>query len=191
MWCYPDPSSSLKFRRREELPALSDFFHGATKIQIAGPSLVGLLSNYGKVLSDHLRRAGNSELHLLVLDPEAKDLLEHVAKAVNVTAESLRADVTAAVQRINDILECTERPNSLVPSYLPMYTPFTLILVDAESRKDRIQVEFHCADPNPAERPNLLLTSGTEPYWFAYFLERWNEISRRSQRWQDRKASHA
>lgn len=161
-----DNTSVLK--KRSAMPTLQTMFASAQMISIAAVSGLGLINRYRALLEEQLRLGKN--LRILLLDVDSKDALQTWDRATNPPMNTPEADIRSGTAMLLGLKSLAGYPGSCEVRLLDTVFPFSVIMCKSGG-SGSMQVELHCYHRAPEERPNFLLSTQADSYWFGFFEE--------------------
>lgn len=155
-------------RRRSVAPTFESMFEGATTISIAAVSGLGIVNRYRGLLEEQLRLG--RKLRILLLDIEHRDALQTWDRLSNPPMNTPEEDIRAGIRQFLGLADLREYSGSCEVKLLDTVLPYSLIMCEKPSI-GTIQVEVHSYRRAPEDRPNILLSSQTDPHWFQFFSQ--------------------
>jgi hypothetical protein len=164
-----DSTSVLK--KRSEVPTLQAMFDPAETISIAAVSGLGLINHYRALLEEQLRLG--KTLRVLLLDADYEDALLTWDRATNPPMNTPESDIRSATQMLLGLKSLGGYKGKCEVKLLDTVFPFSAIIC-RNGLSGSMQVEFHCYRRAPEERPNVLLSTHADPYWYQFFEQQFD-----------------
>jgi len=163
---------SAVLRRRPSLPSLDTFLDDAKGISIAAVSGLGLVNRYRGLLEDQLK--AGKRIRVLLLDLDQRDGLNVWDRLSNPPMNAPEEDIRSGTRQFLGLADLASLPGRCEVRLLDTLLPYSLIISE-RTHGGMIQVELHAYRRAPEHRPNILLSSDTEPDWFIFFSQQFNE----------------
>lgn len=159
-------------RRRSSLPPLEEFLGDAEVISIAAVSGLGLINHYRGLLEAQLQSA--KRIRVLLLDLERPDALAVWDRLSNPPMNSPEDDIRSGTRQFLGLTDLSNLPGRCEVKLIDTLLPYSLIIAQGK-HGGAMQVELHSYRRAPEQRPDILLSSESDPQWFSFFLLQFNE----------------
>jgi hypothetical protein len=159
-------------RKRSSLPPLDAFLDEAKVISIAAVSGLGLVNHYRGLLEEQLKEG--KRIRVLLLDIDQRDAFSVWDRFSNPPMNSPEDDIRSGTRQFLGLADLADFPGRCEVRVLDTLFPYSLIMSE-QTHGGTIQVELHAYRRAPEHRPNLLISSDTEPHWFLFFSQQFNE----------------
>jgi hypothetical protein len=158
-------------RRRSGIPPLESMFVDARVISISAVSGLGIINHHRGLLEEQIRRG--SQIRVMLLDVSYRDALDSWDRLSNPPMNTPEEDIRAGVRQFLGLADLREYPGGCQVRLLNTTLPFSLVISEKKDRGE-MQVEMHTYRRAPEDRPNILLSSRTDPHWFQFFGQQFN-----------------
>jgi len=181
------PSLDFIFQNRKSLPPLETRLQSAKEIVIAGGSLSRIVNEYLGYFEHKLQEGCN--LKFLLIQPGSE--------AAKLVAEYVVYEVTDPLiyeGQIQNSLDTLYRLKQRYSNLVDIRTyqsvpPFGLLIIDPTKAHGSIQVELYTYAIPTRDRPEFIVQSSREPYWYKFFLEQFNQMWNQAKPWQPQQQS--
>jgi hypothetical protein len=151
---------------------LDAFLRDAEVISIAAVSGLGLVNHYRGLLEEQLKLG--KRIRVLLLDLERLDALTVWDRLSNPPMNSPEDDIRSGTRQFLGLADLTNLPGRCEVKLIDTLLPYSLIMAERK-HSGAIQIEIHSYRHAPEERPNVLLSRESDPQWFSFFSQQFNE----------------
>lgn len=168
------PSDRLSFAAEP----LARIFDGVTDVRIYAPTGVNLLSAQNcQLLRSGLLGERGGTLRVVVLDPAARPGVDLAELQLDGSEDHQVQGVREGLAETLGRLRRMAIPGRAEYRLLGFNPGFSMVLLDADSRRGRLIVEFHgVRNESIISRMHLELTREAHPHWFDYWVRQFDRL---------------
>lgn len=153
-------------RRSNELGSFNDYTSNAQELLIlavSGTSIIGPNYNF---LEEKIKEG--CRFKILLLDPSSTALSVWDSTIKGATTQT---DINSTLKVLQSITKVKLQNNQIQVKLLPVFLPFSMVVVNPNKTNASMIVEFHSYK---TERNHVFLTRKEDDYWFHYYLHQFN-----------------
>lgn len=161
------PKSSIALNRRKDMTHFDTLIEDASRVDIVGLSLQGLISNHRE--SFRQRAEAGCKFRILFTHPDIIDS----APGARPNADRAR-DIAKSVELLKEL----NQKKNIIIGYTHVVPPAGIISVDQQKKNGLIRIEYHAYNEDSGSRPHYVVPKENE--WYQYFVNQFDKL------WKDK-----
>lgn len=113
-------------------------------------------------------------VRVLLLDLEQLDALAVWDRLSNPPMNSPEDDIRSGTRQFLGLTDLVNLPGRCEVRLIDTVLPYSIIMAE-KKHSGTMQIEIHSYRHAPEQRPNMLLSSESDPQWFSFFSRQFNE----------------